>query len=337
MSWARAARSSVLELARAELASQVARRRIDAAATASPAAPASSRHRRRLSRRPAAPRCAQPQPPVASSGAAAAARRARARRSGCRKSIESAEKSIQQLKELEGELSRLRTRRRAHHLRIRRPTAETLRPQLAEVKSQIEKLGPPPAKDQPPESATVAAERARLNAMAAALDGAVKTTELAWVRAKQLIDRITVIRYQHVHAQPVRAARQSRAARRLARCRLAHGHASSGALALLRRRLADMGGAQEQPSCRHSVSPCCWRSVLCGCWSRRHASRRHLRAAGAVARRSSSAPSRPPGSRRAHAGAGASCGTHCSMPDLTASICCSRLGRAWPSPCSTGC
>src|SRR6476620_10030170 len=32
--------------------------------------------------------------------------------------------------------------------------------------------------------------------MAGALDGAVKTTELAWVRAKQLIDRITVMRYQ---------------------------------------------------------------------------------------------------------------------------------------------
>ena len=111
------------------------------------------------------------------------------------KSIETAEKSIQQLKELEGELSRLR----ADVERIiydSTSTAESLRPQLAEVKSQIEKLGPPPAKDQPPESPTVAAERARLNAMSAALDGAVKTSELAWVRAKQLIDRITVIRYQ---------------------------------------------------------------------------------------------------------------------------------------------
>ena len=111
------------------------------------------------------------------------------------KSIETAEKSIQQLKELEGELQRLRgdVERIIYDSTA---AAETLRPQLAEVKSQIEKLGPPPGKDQPPESATVAAERARLNAMAAALDGAVKTTELAWVRAKQLIDRITVIRYQ---------------------------------------------------------------------------------------------------------------------------------------------
>jgi potassium-dependent mechanosensitive channel len=111
------------------------------------------------------------------------------------KSIEGAEKSIQQLKELESELSRLRgdVERIIYDSTA---TAEQLRPQLAEVKSQIEKLGPPPASGQPPESPTVAAERARLSAMAGALDSAVKTTELAWVRAKQLIDRITVMRYQ---------------------------------------------------------------------------------------------------------------------------------------------
>ena len=111
------------------------------------------------------------------------------------KSIETAEKSIQQLKELEGELQRLRGNVE-QIIYESTSTAEALRPQLAEVKSQIEKLGPSPASGQPAESATVAAERARLNAMAGALDGAVKTTELAWVRAKQLIDRITVMRYQ---------------------------------------------------------------------------------------------------------------------------------------------
>lgn len=111
------------------------------------------------------------------------------------KSIETAEKSIQQLKELESDLQRLRSNVE-NIIYDSTATAEQLRPQLAEVKSQIEKLGPPPAAGQPPESATVAAERARLNAMAGALDGAVKTAELAWVRAKQLIDRITVMRYQ---------------------------------------------------------------------------------------------------------------------------------------------
>jgi potassium-dependent mechanosensitive channel len=109
------------------------------------------------------------------------------------KSIATAEKSIQQLKEMEGDLQRLRTNVE-EIIYESTATAESLRPQLAEIKSQIEKLGPPP-KDQP-ESTTVAAERARLNALSGALDGAVKTTELAWVRAKQLIDRITVMRYQ---------------------------------------------------------------------------------------------------------------------------------------------
>lgn len=109
------------------------------------------------------------------------------------KSIETAEKSIQQLKELESELQRLRTEVE-EIIYDSTATAEALRPQLAEVKSQIERLGPAP-KDQP-ETPTIAAERARLNTLAAALDGAIKTTELAWVRAKQMIDRITVLRYQ---------------------------------------------------------------------------------------------------------------------------------------------
>ncbi len=109
------------------------------------------------------------------------------------KSIETAEKSIQQLKELEGELQRLRTNVE-EIIYESTATAEGLRPQLAEVRSQIERLGAPP-KDHA-ETPTIAAERARLNAIASALDGAIRTTELAWVRAKQLIDRITVMRYQ---------------------------------------------------------------------------------------------------------------------------------------------
>jgi small-conductance mechanosensitive channel len=109
------------------------------------------------------------------------------------KNIETAEKSIQQLKELEGELQRLRGEVE-EIIYDSTAAAEALRPQLAEVKSQIERLGPAP-KDQP-ETPTIAAERARLTALAGALDGAIKTTELAWVRAKQLIDRITVMRYQ---------------------------------------------------------------------------------------------------------------------------------------------
>ncbi|MBN9266441.1 MAG: mechanosensitive ion channel family protein [Hyphomicrobium sp.] len=109
------------------------------------------------------------------------------------KGIESAEKSIQQLKELESELQRLRTDIE-EIIYDSTATAETLRPKLTEVKSQIERLGPAP-KDQP-EAPAIAAERARLNTIAAALDGAVKSVELTWVRGKQMIDRITVMRYQ---------------------------------------------------------------------------------------------------------------------------------------------
>jgi potassium efflux system protein len=109
------------------------------------------------------------------------------------KSVEEAEKSIQQLKELEGELQRLRTDVE-EIIYDSTATAETLRPQLTEVKSQIERLGPAPSNQ--PETPAIAAERARLNSIAAALDGAIKTTELSWVRAKQMIDRITVLRYQ---------------------------------------------------------------------------------------------------------------------------------------------
>ena len=111
------------------------------------------------------------------------------------KSIETAEKSIQQLKELETDLQRLRTTVE-QIIYESTSTAEQLRPQLAEMKSQIEKLGPVPPAGQPAESPTVSAERARLNRMAGDLDSAIKTAELAWVRAKQLIDRITVMRYQ---------------------------------------------------------------------------------------------------------------------------------------------
>ena len=47
----------------------------------------------------------------------------------------------------------------------------------------------------PPEAPAIAAERARLTALAAGLDGAIKSTELTWVRARQLIEKITVLRH----------------------------------------------------------------------------------------------------------------------------------------------
>ena len=105
-----------------------------------------------------------------------------------------AEKALQHLGEYEEELGDLRTKVE-DVLDTTTSTAETLRPKLADVQSQIEKLGPAPAKDAQPESLEVASERARLAALAAAYDGAIKTSELTWVRARQLVERITVLRH----------------------------------------------------------------------------------------------------------------------------------------------
>src|SRR5215470_501848 len=97
--------------------------------------------------------------------------------------IETAEKALQQLSELEDELGRLRLDVEAI-LAESVDTAENLRPQLAAVRSQIEKLGPVPGKDAPPEAPAIAADRARLTALASELDGGIKAAELTWVRAR---------------------------------------------------------------------------------------------------------------------------------------------------------
>jgi small-conductance mechanosensitive channel len=110
------------------------------------------------------------------------------------KGIESAEQAVQQLKGAEGELGRLRVDVETI-LKDSNEAAESLRPRAAALKDQIEKLGPPPEKDQPAEAPAVAAERARLNAELSEVEGAIKTTELTWVRARQLILRITELRH----------------------------------------------------------------------------------------------------------------------------------------------
>jgi potassium efflux system protein len=109
-------------------------------------------------------------------------------------SLTEAEKALQQLSGFEDELGSLRTKVE-DVLDQTSQTAENLRPQLEAVKSQIEKLGPPPGKDAPPEAPEVASERARLTALSSAYDGAIKSSEVTWVRARQLIERITVLRH----------------------------------------------------------------------------------------------------------------------------------------------
>jgi len=109
-------------------------------------------------------------------------------------SLDGAEKALQHLNNVEEDLRTLRINVE-DILADASQTAEALRPELALVRTQIEKLGPPPAKDAPAEAPTIAAERARLTALASVLDGAIKSTELTWVRARQLIERITVMRH----------------------------------------------------------------------------------------------------------------------------------------------
>jgi small-conductance mechanosensitive channel len=104
------------------------------------------------------------------------------------------EKGLQELSEVEGDLAQYRSKAE-EVLDATTQTAEALRPQLAGVKSQIEKLGPAPAKDGPPEPPEIAAERSRLTAQAAAWDAAIKTSEVTWVRARQLIEEIAARRY----------------------------------------------------------------------------------------------------------------------------------------------
>lgn len=107
--------------------------------------------------------------------------------------IDAAEKAVERMKEREEDLARQRAdiaRISAEALRA----AEALRPRLADVRTQIEKLGPPPAKDAPQESAQIAAERSRLNTLASQIDGAVKTAEVAQIRAQQLSSRVQELR-----------------------------------------------------------------------------------------------------------------------------------------------
>jgi small-conductance mechanosensitive channel len=109
-------------------------------------------------------------------------------------SLAEVEKALQHLSEMEGDLADLRARVE-EVLDATTQAADTLRPQLADIRSQIEKLGPAPGKDAAPEAPEVATERARLAALAGAYDGAIKSSELTWVRARQMIERITELRH----------------------------------------------------------------------------------------------------------------------------------------------
>jgi small-conductance mechanosensitive channel len=104
-------------------------------------------------------------------------------------SLDAAEKNLERSPGTQRDLSTLRAGIEKIEANAKSSAAK-LQPRLEEVRSQIEKLGPPPAADAPPESAEVAAERQRLNAIAAEIDGAIKKAALIEVRSRQLVSRV---------------------------------------------------------------------------------------------------------------------------------------------------
>jgi len=107
--------------------------------------------------------------------------------------IDAAEKNLDQSPGSQRELAALR----ANIEKIQsgaKDAAEALRRPLDDVKSQIDKLGAPPKPDDPPEAPDVAAERQRLNSIAAQIDGAIKKAALIEVRARQLVSRVQHVR-----------------------------------------------------------------------------------------------------------------------------------------------
>lgn len=107
--------------------------------------------------------------------------------------MEGAEKTLTAIQTVDTDLGRLRDEIDGVIAKTTQ-TADSLRPRLADIESQIAKLGPAPAKDAPPEAPSAAAERARLAAEASQLSGAIKTLEVTWWRARQAIEKITDLR-----------------------------------------------------------------------------------------------------------------------------------------------
>lgn len=108
-------------------------------------------------------------------------------------SIERLVKAVERNLENEEELQRLRGEL-IGVFRKTRAARDSLKPKSDALHQQIDQLGPAPAKDAAPESAEVAAERARLNAISSEVDGALKNTELIIVRARQLRDTVQTAR-----------------------------------------------------------------------------------------------------------------------------------------------
>ena len=109
--------------------------------------------------------------------------------------MEGAEKSLTAIRGVDTDLGRLRDEIDGV-ISTTTQTADGLRPRLADTQNQLNRLGPAPEKDAPPEAPTAAAERLRLSSEASEISGAIKTLEITWWRARQAIDKITELRLE---------------------------------------------------------------------------------------------------------------------------------------------
>jgi len=104
--------------------------------------------------------------------------------------IDTLEKRVERVRENEGQLNAIQPEL-DKLVNEARSEAAALEPRLANLKLQLDKLGPAPnGDDAAPESAEIASERARINTLIAAVSGAIKKAELVQVRARQLTGRI---------------------------------------------------------------------------------------------------------------------------------------------------
>lgn len=115
--------------------------------------------------------------------------------SGMVSTIDGLEKQLERAQTDEGELARLRLEIDGF-IDGTSLSRRYFEPRLNEIRSQIETLGPLPAKDAPPESPQVAAERARLTSLSAELSGALRTSDLVEERAHQIGDKVQSFRQQ---------------------------------------------------------------------------------------------------------------------------------------------
>lgn len=145
---------------------------------------------------PAATDTTAPSPPPAPALSAedqAAVEDVRASAAKVRSTLDALEKSVERNLENDEELRQLRVDL-VGLIDSAQATIDGLRPKAQSLQQLVDKLGAAPEKDAAPESEQVAAERARLNALAAEVNGALKAGELAQVRARQLLATVQTAR-----------------------------------------------------------------------------------------------------------------------------------------------